>query len=76
MHLPDIERLDLAFVDDRRRADAVVRDHGDDPSIRQETIGALPEDPMRAADLRFDRRDGFDRAATQRIEIPPAGAVG
>ena len=57
-------------------SDPLANNRSDDPPIAEKIIIALPENPVGTADLGFDRRQSFDLAIPQNIEIPPACPVG
>src|SRR6202040_3183505 len=73
MYLADAKRRDLSVRDQRGGPDPIADDRGDDPPIGSEMVVTLAENPVRAADLGFDRCQGFDLASTQNVEVPPAG---
>jgi hypothetical protein len=66
MYLADAKRRDLAVRDQHGSPYPVADDRGDDPPIGENIVVALAENPMRTADLGFDRRQGFDRGAAQK----------
>src|SRR5262245_33948590 len=47
----------------------------DDSVRRFKRVSSHPNDPLRQAELRFHRTQGFDSAFTPPIEIPPAASV-
>ena len=58
MHLADTERRDLAVRDRHGGPDPVADDRGDYPPIAEKIVVVPAKNPMRTADLAFDRHHG------------------